>query len=496
MITLVVLIILFLLIYFLKDDLNQILNGESPKKSKSLTKNMSVSTGLINKHNLVNNLKRNEDLEKKSNTLLDKNHKDIKSGNEDSVKVINLHKSNNCNDFIQSSFDKVKDNTSESLLYTDSLDLKDDNNVVSNQKFDNIKNKYDVNMIEIEKKMSDAIIVFNDNLSNLFKEDVGTGKLEIEELNFDSSILPLLMKNFIAFDCETTGLYSNLDRIIEISAVRFENGVPFSSFSSLVKTDKYIPEEVTQINHITNDMVANAPDELSVFKAFLDFLNIENDNVILCAHNAEFDVDFLKSTFKRIGLNASFSYLDTLKISRSRYIPCENRKLLTLAKYYDLADEQSHRAEDDALLCGKLLMVFVNEELDKLHKIEEQNKKRQSIVINPINNRISLSKINSFNNKPSKMLLTGNDLRKSGKIEEAIKYFDKVRMKGCCDYNLYEFYALAYRKLKDYDNEIDILDEAILQCERKNCIGNIQNFRDRRDKAIDLFLKKKLKEKS
>ena len=96
--------------------------------------------------------------------------------------------------------------------------------------------------------------------------DVWTGKVTAEEQDFSMDLLPMLMKEFIAIDCETTGLSPEQDKIIEISAVHFINGEPLDTFSSFVNANVYISEHVTNINHITNEMIESVPDELTVFK--------------------------------------------------------------------------------------------------------------------------------------------------------------------------------------------------------------------------------------
>ena len=339
-------------------------------------------------------------------------------------------------------------------------------------------------------------IEFNDeSLPILQKEEtnIGTGSLTATAIEFNDETLPMLQKEFFAIDCETTGLSCYRDRIVEISAIHFINGKPTETFSSLIKSNVAIPESVTAINHITNEMIATAPDELQVINSFIKFLGKGSvGEVMLCAHNAEFDIDFLRESFMRLGLKATFLYIDTLAIARSKFVPCENNKLKTLAKYYDLADEQIHRAGEDALICGKLLMVFINEEIIKKKIKQEQDEKRNSIVINPVNDRIDLLDIGIPNITLTNRVELGNRLRKEGKLKEAISQFDEARKRGCCHYLLYEWYAMAFRKLKDYDNEIDILDEAITLCEKGICNGSLENFRTRRDKAIDLLLKQRI----
>ena len=79
-------------------------------------------------------------------------------------------------------------------------------------------------------------------------------------------------RSFVVFDTETTGLYPWRDKIIEIGAVRFCNGEPVETFHSMVDPGVRIPEMVTQINHITNEMVAGAPAITDVLPAFEDFV--------------------------------------------------------------------------------------------------------------------------------------------------------------------------------------------------------------------------------
>lgn len=133
-----------------------------------------------------------------------------------------------------------------------------------------------------------------------------------------------LQNRFIAFDVETTGLNASSDRIIELGAVIFENGIPMKAFSSLVNPGIAVPA-ATAINHITNAMVKNAPDEEIVYPEFLEFLgDAVCGNTIMCAHNARFDFDFLGNTLSRLGFDAELKYIDTLATFTSLYSrPCK-----------------------------------------------------------------------------------------------------------------------------------------------------------------------------
>ena len=117
---------------------------------------------------------------------------------------------------------------------------------------------------------------------------------------------------------------------------------------------------------------------------------------------------------------------------------------------------------------------------------------RTSIEIHPINNRVPVLKILNLNNWEKgfyagySLWEEGEELRKEGNIEHAIELFDKARFNGYCAPALFESYAKAFRKIKDYDNEIDILDECILRI--KNLEAKTGPMISRRNKAIKLLL--------
>lgn len=125
--------------------------------------------------------------------------------------------------------------------------------------------------------------------------------------------------------------------------------------------------------------------------------------------------------------------------------------------------------------------------------------KREDIIINPIHNRVPLGEIRNLNNwskgfeEGYQFWEKGDTLRKAGDLESAIRLFDEARYKGYCAPVLFESYAMAYRKLKDYHNEIDILDEGIER--EKNQIVNLGRLVARRDKAIQLLYKQQEQEK-
>lgn len=330
-----------------------------------------------------------------------------------------------------------------------------------------------------------------------------------EELRIDDLIMDKLRHRYIAFDVETTGLSPYNDRIVEIGAVIFENQIPINEFGTLVNPGIRISARVTAINHITNDMIESAPNETQVYKELISFLGDALDNyTIICAHNAKFDMGFLTETLMRLGYDANISYVDTLSISKKTVYGLENYKQPTLAKHFEINNEQEHRAASDAKVCGIILSKLLYIKREEQEKIQKQNEKfqqlrkeysekRKTVIINPTHNRVPISNIRNLNDFDKgfddgyKYWYEGDILRKGGDLEAAIQLFDKARYNGYNAPVLYDSYAKAYRQIKDYDNEIDILDEAI---ERNGSNGNCEGLEERRYKAICLLIKKQQKQ--
>lgn len=180
-------------------------------------------------------------------------------------------------------------------------------------------------------------------------------------LFLNSKVKNSLITKYIAFDTETTGLNPINDRIIELGAVIFENGKITKSFGTLVNPDVYIPEFITSITNITNEMIDSAPSENVAFNDFIKFLGDALDgNTIICAHNARFDMGFLKATLERLGYCADIVFIDTLYLARKKVLGLSNYKLNTVAHHFDIDNRRSHRAVEDAEVCGKILWKLIN----------------------------------------------------------------------------------------------------------------------------------------
>ncbi len=164
----------------------------------------------------------------------------------------------------------------------------------------------------------------------------------------------LLPNQYVALDVETTGLSpKNGDRVIEIGAVAIKNQGIIAEFSSLIDVDKRIPLRVQQVHGITNEMLEGEPKPYEVLPEFHKFIA----GSILIAHNASFDIRFLRHEFALLDMSLNNQSLCTLKMSRKQYPNLPNHKLETVSRFLlgkSCEQMQMHRALDDAKLAGMI----------------------------------------------------------------------------------------------------------------------------------------------
>lgn len=165
--------------------------------------------------------------------------------------------------------------------------------------------------------------------------------------------------DFVVFDLETTGINTDIDRIIEISAIKVRNYNTEDEFSSLVNPGCSIPFYASQVNGITDDMVSRAPAFEEVLPRFLDFIG----NLPLVGHNIQtFDLKFIhRDCEKYIGKSIENDYVDTLKLSRACLPEQKHHSLTDLAAYFGISTEGAHRALND---CRMTMAVY--DELGKM----------------------------------------------------------------------------------------------------------------------------------
>lgn len=165
-----------------------------------------------------------------------------------------------------------------------------------------------------------------------------------------------MIKDYIAFDLETTGLSSETDQIIEIGALKVNDGKVVGRFMEFVKPDKKISQMITNITGITNDMVADARDTQEIIR---DFVNFCEDYVVV-GHNIMFDYKFCKLYANKYGYSFEKKGIDTLKIARKIHKEFESKSLGVLCAHYEIENKAAHRAYHDALATAKLYQCMAH----------------------------------------------------------------------------------------------------------------------------------------
>lgn len=236
---------------------------------------------------------------------------------------------------------------------------------------------------------------FMDDLVESVKGDADTG--------FDGT--------FICFDIETTGLSAARDKITEIGAVKVENGVITDTFSTFANPEMPIPQKITQLTGITDDMVKDAPSQSEAVSAFLEFAG---DNVLV-AHNAPFDTSFIAKACEDMGREYNYTSIDTVAISRAILKDIKNCKLDTVAKFLRLGDFNHHRATDDAEMLAR---IFIN-------------------LCQRLTDDYGITKTNDINTK-----IAGGDFKKLPTYHQIILVKNKIGLKNL--YRLISYSHLNY----------------------------------------------------
>jgi DNA polymerase III epsilon subunit family exonuclease len=165
--------------------------------------------------------------------------------------------------------------------------------------------------------------------------------------------------DFVAFDTETTGLSPVSSKLVEISGVKFKLGVEAAEvFSSLINPQCLIPREATRVHGITNDMVRTAPTMKDVVPQFFSWVNVRN--TVLLAHNAPFDLGFLRTAANVLQCPVPDKYvIDTLRLSRRLIDDVPNHQLGTIVRHLGLPSGGYHRALADSYHVRNLLVSLV-----------------------------------------------------------------------------------------------------------------------------------------
>lgn len=165
-----------------------------------------------------------------------------------------------------------------------------------------------------------------------------------------------MLKSYIAFDLETTGLNPQENEIIEIGALKVREGKVVDRFMEFIHPLSPISPAISELTGITNNMVATARSCEQVIPDFLDFC--EDD--VLIGHNVMFDYSFTKCSASKCGLPFEKNGLDTLKIARKVHKDFPSKSLGALCDYYHIENKSAHRAYHDALATAKLYQTLAH----------------------------------------------------------------------------------------------------------------------------------------
>ena len=200
-------------------------------------------------------------------------------------------------------------------------------------------------MLELEKSGADLKILYG--IESYFVNDTARCLF--------GSVYPSFEDEMIAFDIETTGLSNKTCKIIEIGAVKIKDGEIIDRMDIFVDPECPIPQEITELTSITDDMVKGAKKEREALEEFLAFAG----DRLLIAHNANFDVGFIRVAAERHGIPFTNSFLDTVGLSKYVNPELKKHKLDIIAKHYDLGDFHHHRASDDAETLARIFFIML-----------------------------------------------------------------------------------------------------------------------------------------
>lgn len=217
---------------------------------------------------------------------------------------------------------------------------------------------------------------------DFFKVIYGVEGYLVDDLNplVNSDKGQLLSDEIVVFDIETTGFSPVNDRIIEIGAVKVKEGKITERFSAFVNPGKPIPFRIEQLTGINDAMVLDAPGIGEVLPQFLEFCG----DAVLAAHNAGFDMSFIKENARRAGIPKEFTYLDTMGIARLLLPGQAKHTLDAVAKTLHISLENHHRAVDDAECTAEMYQAFLKmlaeRGIESLAQLEEAGRSNPEII--------------------------------------------------------------------------------------------------------------------
>lgn len=176
---------------------------------------------------------------------------------------------------------------------------------------------------------------------------------------------------YCVLDLETTGLSFRTEKITEIGIMKIKNKEVIDTFSCFVNPEKPIPPEVVKVTNITDEMVKEAQTIDVILPNVLEFVG----DSVLVAHNADFDIGFLKYNAQELGLKLENTYIDTLRLAKSLFPDYKKYKLGKIAENLGIKVEVAHRALDDVDTTVKVFHVMIEKLKEKgVKKVEDIDK--------------------------------------------------------------------------------------------------------------------------
>ena len=164
-----------------------------------------------------------------------------------------------------------------------------------------------------------------------------------------------LDKEYCVLDLETTGISYVTEKITEVGIIKYKNGEIIDEFECFVNPEKPIPEKVVEITHITDDMVKDAETIDKVIPKIIDFIG----DSVLVAHNADFDIGYLKYNFEKYGYTLENTYIDTLRLAKAIFPDLKKYKLGIIADSLKIKVDVAHRALDDVKTLVEVFKVMI-----------------------------------------------------------------------------------------------------------------------------------------
>lgn len=247
-----------------------------------------------------------------------------------------------------------------------------------------------------------------------------------------------LLDRYVVFDLETTGLSPNTCKIIEIGAVKVEDGKITDRFSTFVNPKEPIPYKIEELTSIRDDMVITAPTIEEILPKFMEFC----EGCIMVAHNAEFDMSFIKKNCDLQGIKYDFTVADTMTLAQFLLPTLSRFRLDTVAKAIGVHLGNHHRAVDDAACTADIFLKFIEmlkergistlDEVNKAAGVEKENVRKMKsyhaimLATNDIGRvnlyrLVSLSHLTYFNKRPK--------IPKS----EFVKYREGILLGSACE---------------------------------------------------------------